>query len=588
MKSLLLFGCLAASAWAAETVRYVAPSGDDRAAGTRDAPFATLARGREAMGAWAKSENAGDFTLVLRGGTHALAASLALGPAELGDGRRRVTLRAESGERAIISGGAELTGTWESVEPTLWRLAVKDRAAIRLLTAEGAALRRAREPDAGHFSLAGIDAARRRITLVESLPPAWTGLAGVELHSTAWWHYNRQSVARLGEREIETAQAIGTDLSSSRMNDKSHTRLWLEGALPFADEPGEWFHDAAGGALFLRTAPGDDPNRRTFAAAAATELIVIAGTTDRPVRNVRVQGLEFAATDFVMPPGGRHGIQAGAWTDEHELVRMPTAALRLAHVQDATVEQCVFRDLGEGAIALEVGARRVAITRNRSERVGANVIQVGRMPAFRGATHPLHVDWQTPADAPSAIEIADNTLLDGAVLDLGSVGIWVGYANHVRILHNHLRGFPYTGISVGWRWASSPTNCHSIEIAGNRVEHVMRQVGDGAGIYLVGDQPGTAVRDNWVSDSGGNYWAHGLYADEASDRMVFERNFVQRTADHSIFLHKNGPNQIFRDHNGDRGPTAMTGEKPGRTRWVQFTPERAPTEPEHYGPRGER
>ena len=112
----------------------------------------------------------------------------------------------------------------------------------------------------------------------------------------------------------------------------------------------------------------------------------------------------------------------------------------------------------------------------------------------------------------------------------------------------------------------------------------MQQAGDGGGIYLVGEQPGTRVLENYVHDSGRNYWAHGIYPDENSDHMEIAGNYVTGMMDHAIFMNRNGPNQDLHDNNGERGLTAISSDANGR-RWVRFSPERSPPDLSLYGPR---
>jgi len=124
---------------------------------------------------------------------------------------------------------------------------------------------------------------------------------------------------------------------------------------------------------------------------------------------------------------------------------------------------------------------------------------------------------------------------------------------------------------------------------------VMQQTGDGGGIYLVGDQPGTVVHDNFVHDSGRNYWAQGLYTDECSDHMELTGNYVTSVMNYSIFMNLNGPHQSVHDNNGEKGPTEIKetshyAEALKVTKvihWVMFSPERTPPYPNLYGPRPE-
>ena len=67
---------LCATAAAAETTYYVAPTGSDAAAGTKDAPFATIARAQEAVRALKKEKGLPEagVRVVVEAGQYELAA----------------------------------------------------------------------------------------------------------------------------------------------------------------------------------------------------------------------------------------------------------------------------------------------------------------------------------------------------------------------------------------------------------------------------------------------------------------------------------------------------------------------------------
>jgi hypothetical protein len=515
----LLFLALAVRA---ETVIWVAPNGRDDAPGTNDQPFQTLGRARDAVRALVREGLKDDVVVRLRGGDYRLTETLTLTAEDSGTVEHSVTFASADGQRAALKGSRVLNGQWERVEGTLWKLAVPEATAgkwaFRQLFRDGASQQRAREPNKGHFTLKSVDASRRVATLNESLPAEWTGLKGAELSATAHWHFSRQPVAEIdGKRRTITARrGIGTETSSSKFGNKGHERMWLENALVFADQPGEWFLDTNVGTLYYRADAGEDPNGRQFSAPVLRELILVQGDAKKLVRNIHFVGLGFAETEPEYPAEGRLGVQAGAWTFDRSRTYSPGAALRFIYAWGTSVTKCRFTELGDGGVAFEIGTRSGRVSECEFTRVGANVIQVGRMPEYTGDRHPLHRDFsswgawadklesfpasnaiwlhtsQTMPEAPSQIDLTDNTITDCCQLDYGSVGIWVGYANHVRIERNHLRGLPYTGISVGWRWGPGLTNCHRNLIAKNTVEEVLRQVGDGAGIYVVGEQPAPA------------------------------------------------------------------------------------------------
>ena len=611
---LLLFTglLLGLTARAGSTVFWIAPDGRDDATGTQEQPFATLTRASEALRAHMQKPRTEEVVVRLREGIYRLDRPWELTAAELGDGRYGVTFMAHQGERVVISGARELGGTWRRVHENLWALAVpaaRDNGWVfRSLFRAGEAQPRAREPNVGYYTVAAVEDSRTRLLLHQRLPESWGRLSGVEINSVAHWHFNRQPAAKITTDSVVGRRGIGTDVSSSRITEVSHSRVWLENALPFADSPGEWFLDPTAGELYYVTQPGEEPSRSRFSAPVARELIFVRGTAEQPVRNVHFRGLEFAETDWEMPAEGRLGIQAGAWAVDRSRTFSPAAALRFSYALGTSVQGCRFRDLGDGAVSYEIGAADGLLTGGEFLRIGSNAVQVGRMPEYVGEKHPLHRDFNSSADwvaaqaklpnsdemwryasttlpeAPARIVISDNTFTDCGRLDYGSVAVAVTYAHHITIEHNLITGLPYSAISVGWRWAPGLTSCHSNLIRRNRIERIMLQAGDGGGIYLVGEQPGTRVLENYITDSGRNYWAHGIYPDENSDHMEIAGNYVTNTLDHAIFMNRNGPNQSLHDNNGEPGRNAPTVSGSGR-RWLNFTPQRAPPDLSLYGPR---
>ncbi len=606
--------CLALSATvSATTVIWVSPDGSDETDGTQERPFATLARAKDALRERVGQGLRDDVAVRLRGGVYRLEETLELTPTELGDGGYMVTFAGHPGEKVVVSGAQLLPSAWRLMGDGRWVLSLpeaeKGAWIFRSLFREGVSLPRAREPDVGFYTVAEVADERRRLVLHESLPDEWGSIVGAEVNSVAHWHFNRQPVAAITSRSISGERGIGTDVSGSRITARSHSRVWLENALAFADTPGEWFLDTEKGELHYRAAEGEDPNTQEFSAPLLRELLIVRGTAEKVVRNLHIRGIEFAETDWEMPAEGRLGVQAGAWAFDRDRTYSPGAALRFVYAWDTRIEHCVFRDLGDGAISFEIGTRGGLVSQCDFRRVGSNVIQVGRMPEYTGQGHPMHRDFadtrslidesgvipnaqemwdrskRLAPEPPAQIRIADNRFIDCGHLDYGSVAVGVAYANHVTIEHNLFRNLPYSAISVGWRWAPGLSNCHSNIVHRNRIEQVMQQAGDGAAVYLVGEQPGTRVTDNFIRDSGRNYWSHGIYPDEFSDHMVISGNYIMGVMDHAIFMHKNGPNQDVRDNNGESGPTPIAGVTTRGTQWSKFIPERQPPNLSIFGPR---
>ena len=110
------------SALAAPTAFYVAPNGSDRAAGTLNAPFATVTRAQAAVRTL-KQRQGGvlqrPVRVYLRGGAYYLKQPLTFTPQDSGAANAPVTYTAYAHETPILSGGRAITG-WNRISGSLW------------------------------------------------------------------------------------------------------------------------------------------------------------------------------------------------------------------------------------------------------------------------------------------------------------------------------------------------------------------------------------------------------------------------------------------------------------------------------------
>ena len=89
---------------------HVAATGRDDGPGTRDKPFASLGRARDAVRAKIAGGLTADVTVLVHGGTYRLHEPLVLTAADSGTDKHAVTYAAAPGEAVTISGGRRITG----------------------------------------------------------------------------------------------------------------------------------------------------------------------------------------------------------------------------------------------------------------------------------------------------------------------------------------------------------------------------------------------------------------------------------------------------------------------------------------------
>ncbi len=110
---------------------YVAPDGSDAAPGTREKPFATIARAQKAVRELkARHDRKGPIVVELRGGFYELDEPIVFEPADSGTAASPVIYQATPGERPILSGGRKIGG-WNVGPDGRWRTTLADVKAGR-------------------------------------------------------------------------------------------------------------------------------------------------------------------------------------------------------------------------------------------------------------------------------------------------------------------------------------------------------------------------------------------------------------------------------------------------------------------------
>ena len=547
-----------------EAAFFVAIDGSDDWSGTldqpnsssTDGPFATLQRAAQAVAQAQQFSPDRDYIIMVRGGTYMLDQTLEL--THGGQDGHRVVWAAYPNETPVISGGKQVTTEWSAYENGIWQTTLGaefDDADIRQLFVSDTRATRSREPDGEVWNIKSLNVAEKWLTVDADIPESWSGLTGVELNSRGVWHYNRQRVATINAAAdtITTNLYLGVQASGVKLRPKNHPDTWagqdwviFENALEFVDTPGEWYYDRQTKTLYYYPLENADPNTQKIVIPVLEHLVELSGTKEQPLKNLDILGFCFAHTTWNMPEDiERRGIQGGFWGNErNDPVYAPPAALTYTYAQTCRVQDCSFRLMGEGAVAMGAGANSNLIVGCDFEDVGANCVQIGWRETYLGIGHPLEREWDDDTDAPRGNQILRNTFENCCTVDQGSVAIWVGYANHTLIEHNTILRMPYSGMNIGWRWNAGMTSSHHNTTQWNYVDTVMMTVADGGGIYSVGEQYGNRVLHNYVNNSDGT----GIYFDECTNWTEAAFNYTANIRLAGLNCNNNLYNNYYHDH----------------------------------------
>lgn len=249
-------------------------------------------------------------------------------------------------------------------------------------------------------------------------------------------------------------------------------------------EPGQWFYDRAQNRIVYWPKPGEEMARLHVVAPTQTSILTLRGEPGRPITNVTIRGIHFAATTVPLVAGG---FAAAAFE----------GAISLRDAHDCTFDRVVVRGVaGHGAKGSGT-LRRTRIENSEITDCGAGGIYVGGEGAVIRNNHV----WKVGRSYPSAI------------------GIYQG-GRDCLVSHNEVHDCSYSAINYGGV---------SNVVENNLIYDCMKVLHDGAAIYMFAARDcilrGNLARD--ITDTGG-YGASAYYLDERSTGCVVENNVSLR------------------------------------------------------------
>lgn len=489
--------CLSPSR-AAEPEVFVAPDGSNANPGTKDMPFATLTKARDAMRARATTR---PRRIVVRGGAY-YGVTVELGPQDSG-----LTIEAAEGESPVLYGGKRIAG-WEKDGENFYAAKVpgaKDRKwDFRLLVVNDQMRPRARFPKGGNLKyltrfeapwhntsggmFRGADKPELKVSLQYKKADlgGWLDVNNAEL---TLYHVWDDSIVGLKSHDVETQTLHFSNAS-----------FWPPGAFGKQDyavwniregmtRPGQWYLDRTRELLVYWPLPGEDMSR-VQAIAPMTECAVrIEGTRDSPVTGMTLKGLGISATTTPCKSAGGFGapsflgaVEAQFLSNCHFLgLRIENVGgqgLRLTECAGCTVDGCEVTGAGAGGIYAFKGVGN-RIVSNRIAGVGRTYASAIGMTVGGGGMK-----------MPDILANRDNEASNNEVCDTPYVGVcFDGLRNRFER---------------------------------NLVHGVMKVLDDGGAFYGGGME--IVLRGNLVRDVPRNKRAYAYYIDELGENCLVEGN----------------------------------------------------------------
>lgn len=503
---------------------YISPSGNDADAGTRAKPFATLTRARDALRARFKTAPRQNATIWLRGGVYELSEALTFSAQDGGDDAHSVTYAALPNQAPILSGGQKITN-WRKSANAIWTAPVPDGANFRQLFVNGARRERARSQ--GFFRVLGDISLDERAQFKADAKDAdfaqwqaWAARGNVEVVALQAWAELRMTI-QSATQNADGSTNVTLSGKPTPSNRESNARYYVENAPDLLSKPGQWFLDAKTKTVSYWPLPSENMARVEVVAPRLTQLVRLEGSASQPVRNLHFRGLKFQNADWTLPPQG--------YADGQAAVDIP-GAFYADGARNCSLVSCDVRGVGGYGVEFSRACQNNRIERCNIQDVGAGGIKIGETRARDGDAE------QTRANIVRDCRVHEI----GAVYPAG-VGVLVALSGENLIAHNEIWNTFYTGISVGWSWGYDETPARANTIEFNHVHDIGRgMLSDMGGIYTLGLQPGTIIRNNVFHDITRvepGYGGWGIYLDEGSSDVLVTNNIVYRTSSGGFHQH---------------------------------------------------
>ena len=555
MKLLVIIACLSLAmpqvlAAPKAAKYYVAVNGSDRNPGTKEKPFATLERARDAIRAL--KSRSGGVTVWIRGGVYCRTEPFALTAEDSGSKDSPIVYRAFPGEEVRITGGREITGFKRITDPEVLKridapyrdkilqcdlkaLGITDfgrmtprgfgrptmPAGLELFF-RGKPMTLARWPNDGWVRMMGPSSRLKGEAFIYEgdRPSRWVNSKDAWVHGY-WTHDWAESYVKVRRIDPEHHELI-TEAPHGVYGYKQGARWRALNILEELDQPGEWYLDRDTGVLYFQP---PDEIRKGDAWVSLTEKPLVS-MQDASYVTVRGIKFEYARGTGIIVEGGSHNLIAGC--------TLRNLGNDGAHISGADngIVGCDIYQLGDTGISLSGGDRMTLVP-------AGNFAENNDIHDFS-----LWVRTYRPGIA------------------IGGVGN--------RIAHNSIHDAPHSGIILNG-------NEHTIEY--NDIGRVCMETSDAGGFYLGRDftERGNTVRYNYFHHLGTADVRAVYIDDDASDLRVFGNVFYKAKMGVCIGGGRDNviENNIFVDcvpsvHIDDRG---LTWAKPtvDRTMWERLT-----------------
>ncbi len=354
-----------------------------------------------------------------------------------------------------------------------------------------------------------------------------------------WWIDEHTPIESVDIETRKITFKYKSRASISMASEKTALNYVIENVPQMFKNPGEWYYDKTAKKLYYIPEDNAKAEDITGYIPVTDKIFCFSGKADKKVKDVCIKNFDIAYTKGEYKSLGTvNGDFDAGYASDPQSVCNAHGGIEFENSYSCAIENCKLYCFGVHCIVLKDGSQNIRITGNDITNIGAGGISMSG-GAF-GSDEKTHTCRNI---------ISNNKILYCGNRYLSACGILMRHTYENTVSHNEIGYLYYTGISCGWVWGYDDSICHHNIIEKNHIHHLGQgKLSDMGGVYLLGKQPGTVVRNNLIHDiKSKNYGGWALYPDEGTSYVVLENNVCYNASD-SLFHQHYGTMNVVRNN----------------------------------------
>ena len=562
---------------------YVSPNGSDNNSGTLSSPFLTISKAQTAARA-ISGNMTGDIYINVEPGTYNFTSQMTFTSSDSGTNGYKVIYQGAKSMQTFINGGTTINGSsWvnapEAPVSGVYKTYI-GQSDVSQFYVNGTRRTRAREPadenwktltswyhplsstnqnDPSAFWVDGVFQSPSMVIpelqaagvnyAVEipktDLPEGMTYNNISEIQFVSYEDWSTERVHLTGIYSIGNSYYLALKPNEADLlfggqapikRQTTYGRYYLENALEFLDQAGEWYYNNTTGYLYYKPLSGETLSSLTAVVPNGIEqFFSFQGTNTASVQNMILRNFKMMYTAWSAPDNnGLFDAQANAFTMEDTSFQKYSvwqpAAVKLYFASNITIQQNILKCLGSAGIYAENNSDNDTIVGNVVQDTSGNGIMGGEW----FGSDPIY-GWLSYADQMCNELVIKDNFVDKCGQDYqGACGIFVGISEGTQIEHNQISNMPWAGIQLGWTWDYQDYGMYNCTIRNNRLDNCMTLLCDGGSIYTLGMHNNSYIEGNYISNVQPSAWVpqnyppiRGLYLDGSSQNFLLRNNYFE-------------------------------------------------------------